>query len=335
MIDMNNRIKEATHRPMRELQMLQHIYAQNRRLSGQVVIPPGDDMGAVRIGGQNVLVTVDQVADGVHFNSHTASLEHIGRKSITRNLSDIAAMAARPVAGVAAACLPRRFGQQQAQRLFDAMRETAAHFRCPLIGGDISVWDHPLVLTVTLLAEPGGIEPVLRNGAKDGDIICVTGRLGGSWIADESDGPHLSFEPRIDLARKLAAWPGVKLHSMIDISDGLAGDLPRICQQSHVAAQIDPKLLPLRPEALAASRRDGRPAWIHALTDGEDYELCFTLNPESAAKLPAEIDGVPITRIGRIISTDASKPDTLLWTATADGRRSPLKVAGWEHQADE
>jgi thiamine-monophosphate kinase len=320
---------------MRELSILQHIYAQNRRLDGRVILPPGDDMGAVDIGGQCVLVTVDQLADGVHFNSAAVPLERIGRKAVTRNLSDVAAMAALPVAAVAAACLPRAFSDQQARRLFDAMRETAAHFQCPLIGGDISAWDHPLVITVTILAEPAGIEPVRRSGAAVGDVVCVTGRLGGSWSHDESGGPHLDFEPRVGLARKLAKLPGVNLHSMIDLSDGLAGDLVRICELSGVAAEIQLDSLPLRPEALAASSHDGRPAWHHAMTDGEDYELCFTLSPESASRLPARIDDVPITRVGRIIAPDSDKPDTRLWSDSGSGRRVALELSGWEHHSDE
>ncbi len=323
---------------MRELDLLHHIYAQNRGLPPHVIIPPGDDMAAVRMGGQSVLITTDQSADGVHFDLRTTSLELVGRKAMTRKLSDVAAMAALPVAAEVAAFLPRDFGQQRATQLFDAMRRTAEQYNCPLVGGDIGFWDHPLIITVTIIADPAGIEPVRRNGAKVGDAVCVTGKLGGSWTAPSAGGgsggggPHLEFEPRVSLARKMAACPGVKLHSMIDLSDGLATDMDHICEQSCVAAEIDADRLPLRDEARAASARDGKPAWMHAVSDGEDYELCFTVSAADAAKLPREIDGVPITVIGKILEAREAPAGSRLWITTAAGRE-PLTRSGWEHRS--
>jgi len=290
-----------------------------------VVIPPGDDMGGVIVGGQLVLITVDQLADGVHFDSALTPLELIGRKAITRNLSDVAAMAAKPVGAVCAGCLPRGFGEANANRLFDVMREVAERYGCPLIGGDISVWDQRLILTVTVIAEPAGIEPVLRGGAKPGDVICVTGRLGGSWTApaESGGGPHMEFEPRVSLARKLAGM--VKLHSMMDISDGLAMDLPRICEASKVGAEIEVASLPLRPQAHTAAKLSGKPAWVHGVGDGEDYELLFTVSQADAVKLPGEIDGVPVTRIGRVTGGGG------VMLIHEGGRREAMGPGGWEH----
>lgn len=318
---------------MRESEVLSHIFRQNNRLPNAVTIPPGDDMGAIRIGGRELLVTVDQLIDGVHFRLGQTPLDLIGRKAITRNLSDVAAMAALPVAGVAAAALPKSFAEEQARTLFDSMRQTADHYDCPLIGGDLSIHDGPLTLTVTVLATPAGIAPIRRSGAKIGDIIAVTGRLGRAWtpapkpahlgrevapdIADVSRGVaehHLTFEPRIQLARHLVQLSG-GLHSMIDISDGLATDLGHICRMSNVGAEIRPADLPLRNGATAHQ----------ALTDGEDYELLFTLSTSSAAKLPSEIDGVPITPIGRVVEGDSM-------FLIEQGRQSPLRQSGWEHQ---
>src|SRR5690606_5727421 len=115
----------------------------------RVVIPPGDDMGGVTIGGQRVLVAVDQVADRVQVDLATTPIEKVGRKAITRNLSDVAAMAAKPVGCVVAASLPRSLGEAKANALSDAMRTTAAAYDCPLFGGDVSIWEGPLLLTVT------------------------------------------------------------------------------------------------------------------------------------------------------------------------------------------
>lgn len=299
---------------MREGDILRHIFRQNHRLPDHVTIPPGDDMAGLRIGGADVLVTVDQLIDGVHFRLDDTPLEWIGRKAMTRNLSDVAAMAALPVGAVAAAALPTSFTEDQARTLFDAMRQTAERYECPLVGGDISIHNGPLTMTVTVLAEPGGIKPVTRSGARVGDVIAVTGALGGAWSASSGGGAHLTFEPRIQLARKLATVPGVTLHSMIDLSDGLASDLKHICELSGVGAEVERGLIPLRGVATPEN----------ALSEGEDYELLFTLSPASARQLPDEIDGVPITRLGHIIE------GTRLFLLDGSERRE-LARSGWEH----
>lgn len=298
---------------MREFDLLQHVFSHNASLPEFVVLPPGDDMGAVAIGGATVLTTVDQVADGVHVDLRRDPITAVGRKAITRNLSDVAAMAARPVGAVVAASLPRDWDLARATQLFDAMRTTAATYDCPLFGGDVSVWDHPLLLTVTVLAEPWpGMAPLLRRGARVGDAVCVTGELGGSL-----GGHHLSFEPRLEAARELAK---AGARCMIDLSDGLGRDLGHLCAASGVSAEIDLDRLPIRASAT------GEPRWRAALGDGEDYELCFTM---PADRVPTSAAGVPVTVVGRIVPRGPS----LLSVRTADGQLSPLEATGWEHGA--
>jgi len=296
---------------MREFDLLQHVFAHNRSLPAGVTIPPGDDMGAMTIAGATVLVTVDQVLDGVHVDVANTSLARVGRKAVTRNLSDVAAMAARPCGAVVAATLPRDFGEERARELYDAMRATASAYACPLIGGDTAIWDGPLVLTVTVFAEPAGVEPVLRQGAKLGDAIYVTGQLGGSLAS----GHHLDFEPRIALARRLASDPATRPHCMLDLSDGLARDLSHLCRFADLGAVVDAALLPLR----------GRADWYAAIGDGEDYELCFTIDSKRADALPPAIDGVPLTRVGVI----TSEPSLLI--RHRDGKTQDMTDRGWEH----
>lgn len=313
---------------MRELELLSHIYRSNPTLPSAVSIPPGDDMGAISIGDSTVLVTVDQLADGVHFDLASTPLDKIARKAITRNLSDVAAMAAKPVGAVAAACLPRGFGEDQTKSLFDAMQSVAHGFKCPLIGGDISIWDQKLILTVTVFAEPAGHDPIRRSGAQVGDTVYVTGQLGGSLITLD-DPPdythHLDFTPRIDLACKLASDPDTRPHAMIDLSDGLGLDLPRICQQSGVGATIHADQLPISAGATIAAKRSGKAAWQHAMGDGEDYELCFTAPPDT---VPTEIDGVPITAIGAVTEQSTGPRVIVL---LPDGTRADTTGLGWEH----
>lgn len=299
---------------MRELELLQHVFAGNRLLSERITIPPGDDMGAVRVADCEVLVTVDQVVDGVHVKLAGTELEAVGRKAIVRNLSDVAAMAALPVGAVAAVLLPRDFGRERAEALFNHMRQTAAGYDCPLFGGDIAIHDGPLVLTVTVLAEAAGVPPVRRTGAMAGDTVYATGELGGAWDA-HGGGPHLAAEPRIALARALATDSALQLHSMIDVSDGLGGDVRHICEQSGVDAELVADRIPCRRGVDV----------YRALNDGEDYELCFT----AAGTCPVEVEGVKITAVGRVtVRQGGAAAVTLIHP---DGRREPLAAESWEH----
>ncbi|MHB1157373.1 MAG: thiamine-phosphate kinase [Phycisphaerales bacterium] len=306
---------------MREFELLKHVFQSNPRLPSRVTIPPGDDMGAVRLDGRDLLVTVDQIIEGIHVNLATATLEQVAHKAMVRNLSDVAAMAAVPVAAVATATLNRNFGETRTLALFDALRKSAEQYDCPLIGGDVSIWNGPLHLTVTVFAEPGGIEPVKRSGAKVGDDVYVTGAVGGGWNR-QGGGPHLTAEPRLRLARTLAKLPEGPPHSMIDLSDGLAGDLKHICEMSHVDAEVFIDKLPLR----TTIADDGRPAWEHAVCDGEDYELCFT----AGGDVPAELEGVKVTRIGRIVKSCRPDEPCIQWL-NAQGEPQTLRSSGWEH----
>ncbi len=313
---------------MREFELLRHVYGKNRDLASHVTIPPGDDMGAVRIGGAEVLVTVDQVADGIHFKLESTPLAKIARKAIARNLSDVAAMAAQPVGAVVAASLPRNLGEARAKELFDHLRRAAERWNCPLFGGDISMWDHPLLMSVTVLAEPAGVEPVRRSGAKPGDAIFVTGELGGSLENIDSCVHHLDFEPRLELARQLARNPATRPNCMIDLSDGLARDLGHLCRAAGLSAEIHANELPLSAGAYAAAHRDSRPLWRHAVGDGEDYELCFTVSADVADRMPTQIDGVTITRIGSMTQPAA---DPVVTVRLPMGGTEQLED-GWEHR---
>jgi thiamine-monophosphate kinase len=314
---------------VREFDLLDKVFAANALLPAGVSIPPGDDMGAVACAGGEILASVDQVADGVHVDSATMSLEQIGRKAMVRSLSDIAAMAALPVGALATVCLPRRFSDQQAEQLFQVLRQTAAQFACPLIGGDVAMWDHPLIATVSVWAQPAGIEPVLRRGAVVGDAIYVTGRLGGSLLTLNGYCHHLDFTPRIALARKLAGEAATRPHCMIDLSDGLASDLRHLCAASHTAARIDGTALPISSAGHQAARQSGKPAWQHAVGDGEDYELLFTA-PMGA--IPDRIDDIPITCIGKMDRSDDAGGASVSMQLK-DESIIELSQLGWEHHS--
>ena len=303
---------------MRESELLQHVFSASRGLGDQVLIPPGDDMAMVSLEGGPVLAAVDQLVAGCHFDPLRTPLSLVGRKAVTRSLSDIAAMAARPVATLVGVALPADFGQDAATELFDAMRETATHYSCPLIGGDIAVHrsDSALVCSVAVLAEPGPIPPVRRSGARVGDVVYVTGELGGS-LEPDGLGRHLTFEPRLEEAIELAALLRERLHAMIDISDGLGRDAAHLAECSGVQIRIDAERIPCR----------GDVGWRGALSDAEDYELCFAASGE----VPDRVGAVAVAAVGRVAKRpDPEAPLVLVRDGAATFDVSQL---GWEHRS--
>ena len=275
-----------------------------------VTHPAGDDMAVLKWPADDLLlVGIDQVIDGVHFDSTKHSPRTIGRKVMNRNLSDYAAMACLPAAAVAAVALPRGSGIDFAKELYLGLRDAADPFYCSIIGGDTASWDGKLIVTVTILGRSGDVTPVTRAGAKAGDGIFVTGPLGGSLL-----GRHMTFEPRVFLAREIAKKK--RATAMIDISDGLSRDLSHICRMSGVGAIIDAAKIPIHADAIKHSQQDARPPLEHALHDGEDHELLFT-GPQP---LPKEF-----IRIGEV----TAEQEILL---LQDGQKQPLRAKSWEHR---
>jgi thiamine-monophosphate kinase len=280
---------------------------QTQRKSPLLELGIGDDLAALNWPvGELLLVGVDQVIDGVHFDSSVHSLNQIGRKAMNRNLSDCAAMGCLPAAAVVAVALPRDFSLDRAKELCEGLRQAGDAFQCPIVGGDTATWDGKLVLSVTILGRSAGVKPVTRDGARSGDGIFVTGPLGGSIL-----GRHLTFEPRVKLGREIAPVAT----TMIDISDGLSRDLTHICKGSGVGAIIESSLVPIHADAVELCGRDRVPALDHALNDGEDYELLFT----SAGEVPHGI------RIGQITAEPG------IFIRGGDGVMRPLAARGWQH----
>lgn len=292
-----------------EFDFIEWVRSQ-QRASERVPVPPGDDLAVLQWAGDDLLlVGADQVLDGVHFDSAIHSPREIGRKAMNRNLSDCAAMACLPAGAVATAALPRSAGLDYAKAIHLGMREAADAFDCPIVGGDTASWDGRLALSVTILGKSAGIKPILRSGAKPGDGIFVTGPLGGSIR-----GRHMTFEPRIAVARHLASLGNVT--AMIDLSDGLSRDLGHVCRASGVGAVVEGWLVPVHADGIEMGG-DGRTPLEHALHDGEDYELLFTGPLEAYAGA---------TRVGTIT------PEAGVWLQKSHSTREPLKSAGWEHR---
>lgn len=291
----------------------------------RVPIGPGDDTAALRLSANaQTLVTTDMLLEGSCFLLDEAGPRRVGRKAMAVNLSDIAAMAGRPVAAVVSVGLPR--GERRgvsptwiAQELYLGLREMADAFDTAVVGGDTNSWDGPLAVSVTIIGEATGRGPVRRSGARPGDCLFVTGPLGGSIR-----GHHLDFTPRVREALQLHA--AVELHAMIDISDGLAADLAHICEESRCGAVLRAEAVPITDAARTIG--DGKPPLEHALGDGEDFELLFAVSPDDGRRLLAEqpVAGVTLNHIGECATEG-------MWLETAGGRER-LEPRGYVHKFD-
>lgn len=284
-----------------------------------VEIGIGDDAAVVRSEGTRIVLTADMLLDGVHFDSHRHSYEQIGRKAIACSLSDCAAMACRPRAATVSVALNEAMAMADVQRLYEGMAGVAAEFGCAIVGGDTTSWAGPLAIDVAMLAEPMNPRgPILRNGARDGDTIFVSGPLGGSLL-----GKHLVFQPRLALAERLAGK--AEVHALMDISDGLSMDLDRLCRSSSCGAELQADLVEavISTDARTLAGQDGRSPLEHALSDGEDFEL-LVVGGEELVGLDAGLQ--PVGRI--VVPPPAEATIMMLW---ADGRREPIQPKGFEH----
>jgi thiamine-monophosphate kinase len=293
-------------------------FADQRKLSyDDFPIGIGDDMAQIQVGkGTSVFITIDMLLDGVHFDLRKATLQQAGYKAMAVSLSDCAAMAVLPVAAVVSVALPKGFSEKKLKQLHKGIILAADKYNCALVGGDITSWktNEPFAITVAMLGRAAANKPIKRSGAKPGDCICVTGFLGGS-----SRGKHLSFEPRVNEAVKIAAI--AKVNSMIDISDGLSSDLNRICRQSKTGALIYAGQIPISREA-----RKSKEPLKSALNDGEDFELLFTLAEKEFKKLIKHWDSsLPVTKIGTVTNTGKMQ------IQTAGGKLQDLQTGGYEH----
>lgn len=278
-----------------------HDWLASRPGTGTFV---GDDLAVLGPAGGTLLVGVDPVLDGVHLLVREAGHAAAGRKAMNRNLSDVAAMGATPVAATLSILAPRDLTMEQAKQIIGAAEAAGDLYNCPLVGGDFATWGDDagkLAVTVSILARAD--QPVPRRGARVGDTLFVTGALGGSIF-----GRHLTFTPRVDLGQTLAG----KARAMLDLSDGLGRDLPRLL--GELGARLDH--IPIHQDA--HQHDDGRdPIW-HAIYDGEDYELLLAGEASLAKEIP-ELIAIGVVTQGPGIEL-----------ATGDAIQT-LKPGGWNH----
>ena len=287
-----------------------------RSMPGTVLI--GDD--AAVIGDK--LVTVDMLTEGIDFLLAETDPKWIGRKALAVNLSDIAAMGGVPQWIFMAVALPKNGALELAEQLLAGARPLIDKYHLVLAGGDTNTWEGGLVISITLIGSVTKNGIFRRNGGKAGDRILVTGKLGGSILRHQ-----FFFEPRIDEALHLNEH--YTIHAAIDISDGLSLDLNRLTVESRLGATIYESKIPIAEDAVKLSQRSGRSPIDHALSDGEDFELLFTVAPQEAEKLlslqPFLSSGITLYEIGELTS------DAGLRIVSANGISQPLTPKGFEH----
>ena len=267
-----------------------------------VVAGAGDDCAVLDLGvpEKMVLFKTDAVVEGIHFTRETTP-ENIGRKALARCLSDIAAMAGTPTAALVTIGLPKDFDADFVAKIYDGLNALAEKYGVAVVGGETTTNPERILISISLLGTVPRGKMMLRNGAKVGEAIFVTGELGGS-LAEK----HLSFEPRLAEARWLAEH--FHLHALMDLSDGLGGDLRHILNASKVGAQLLKSAVPVSRAAKLRARENSaaKPAFVAALTDGEDFELLFTIASKDAVKLldawKKQFPKLKLSCIGKIVA---------------------------------
>jgi len=303
-----------------------------------VVVGAGDDCAVLDFGlpDRLLLFKTDAVVEGIHFQSD-APPEKIGHKALGRCLSDIAAMAGTPSAALVTLALPPGFDPGFVEAIYAGLSALARKHDVAIVGGETTANPERLLISVALLGHVPRGKATLRSGAEAGDAIFVTGELGGSFSRK-----HLEFEPRLAEARWLAGH--FSIHAMLDVSDGLAGDLRHILKASRVGAELLAGSIPISRAAKEAARSRARegagppptPAGgsktplLAALTDGEDFELLFTVASRDAVPLldawKSQFPKLPLSCIGKITASEG------VHIRDKEGVR-PLTAHGYEHFA--
>ena len=314
--------------PLREKALIARIRRQSRVWPG-VAFGIGDDCAGLRISsGHEVLLTTDFSLEDVHFRRRWHTPEFVGHRCLTRGLSDIAAMGGKPLAAFLSLALPKDLPQKWVDRFFHGFVELADRYKVTLAGGDVAQSPSGILADIVVAGEVPRGHAVLRSTANPGDLLYVTGKLGGAAEAlhrlmrgqklnSQNYPRHFFPEPRLKIGRLLREKNLAT--AMIDLSDGLSTDLAHICEESEVGARIVASAIPRASVGKTAEIV----AFDLALHGGEDYELLFSARP--TAKVPRKIAGVSITQIGQITRNRG------MALITGKNKMIPLKARGWEH----
>jgi thiamine-monophosphate kinase len=314
-----------------------------RSLSPRIVRGIGDDCAVVQPSdGMELLLTVDTQEEGVHFKRQWTTPEDIGWRCLAVNVSDIAAMAGRPLGAIVALSLPASLDVAFLEAFYDGMQELAAGYDCPVIGGNISRRaTEAMSVSITVLGETPRGRSVYRSGARVGDEIWVTGRLGGAraglaalgqptrvsgLATEQAVRRYCRPRPRLYEAQYLRQQ--ANLHSLLDLSDGLSSDLRHICEASGVAAYVEAERVPIDQGVQEIAAACEAEPLDYALHGGEDFELCLTVAPGGLDEVREAFEQrfqCQLVRVGTI------REGAGVVLVARDGTREPLPVRGYDH----
>jgi thiamine-monophosphate kinase len=306
----------------------------------------GDDAAVLDFKGNCVVFSTDMLTEGVHFNLMYVPLKHLGYKSVVVNLSDVCAMNARPKQITVSMAISNKFSVEALEELYSGIYLACENYGVDLVGGDTTGSLTGLTISISVLGEASRENLVYRSGAQPGDLLCVTGDLGGAYMGlqllerenevfkvnpDEQPqlqgydyilGRQLKPEARADVIQIFEKLQ-IKPTSMIDISDGLSSEILHLCKNSGVGCHLFEEKVPMDIQTKKMADELNINPLVAALNGGEDYELLFTLSPDDAEKIKNDPD---FTIIGEI--TEASEGANLL---TTGGSRIELLAQGWNH----
>ena len=330
-----------------EFELIAHL-TRGLSSSPDVVLGVGDDCAVLDLNGASLLLaTCDTQVEGMHFTRQFSSPEQIGRKALAVNLSDIAAMGGEPRYALISLLLPSDLSRSYLDSIYTGLRHEATRYATAIVGGNIasSGKSASLGIDITLLGTIERGHALTRHGAHNGDTLMVTCTLGDSAAGlytlqhPDSRYPHDAQEvlravyrtpqPRIRAGRVLSQLGPAIVTSMLDLSDGLSGDLSHLCARSNVGARIELARLPLSPSLRSVAASIGSDPFSWALHGGEDYELLFTVSPGNEQRVIEAVHaatGIPVTPIGTMLLSDAG-----MKLVYPDDHEEALEIQSWNH----
>ena len=328
-----------------EFGLIRHLTDDIKHVQPSTQKGVGDDAAVMDFGDKQVLMTTDLLLEGIHFNLEYVPLKHLGYKAAVVNFSDIYAMMATPTQITVSLGISKRFSVEDIEELYAGIRLACERYGVDLVGGDTSASMTGLTISITCLGTANKDDIVYRNGAKEHNLICVTGNLGTAYmglqllererlVAQGDEKAQLAFEgkeyllerqlkpeARRDIIEKLRE-AGIKPTAMMDISDGLSSELMHICHQSNCGCSIYEDKLPIDYQAAVLAEEMNLNIVTCALNGGEDYELLFTCDINDYEKL-VPIDDIYI--IGHI-----TKPEYGTVLVGRNGEEMMLQAQGWQ-----
>jgi thiamine-monophosphate kinase len=307
---------------------------------GRILTDIGDDAALVRgREGKDLVLTTDSFVEGMHYRKEWAGPVRVGERAMAAALSDIAAMAAAPVAALVSLGLPDAPEAREIAGIYEGLEKTASRHRCRIVGGETVRTRRDFIITITVMGEAEKGRALTRGGARPGDLLCVSGTLGKRQASlrclESRCGGRASLAkmaavffgpvPRIEEARFLRTH--LRVTSMIDTSDGLSTDLSHLLAESGAGAVVFRESLPIAREAREIARKLGESALAYALHGGEDYELLFTVKgemPDTLRRRFTKRFGVELTCIGTITDSGSA-------LRGARGEIESLAPRGFDH----